>query len=46
MCKLRAIEPPLDEQEDKEVDEERVHHTYSEYNGVWVFKSGLKDGWI
>lgn len=42
-CKLRAIEPPFDEQKDHEVYKERIHHSYSKNDRVRVFKSCLND---
>lgn len=42
----QAVDPPLDEEQLQEVDEERVHHAYSEDDGVGVFQGGLKDGCV
>ena len=44
--KLWAIEPPLDEQKDHEVNKKGVHHANSENDGVRVLKSCINDSRI
>lgn len=41
-----TIDPPLDEEQFQKGDEEGVHHTDSEYDGIGVLHGRLHDGGI